>query len=783
MADLRYKVDVDVGGATQNLDRLKQNVGGLEQSFGKLKTLLGGLVAASTIRNLFSLSNALTDLSASTNISVQSIAGLGEALAQNGGRFDQANTAVIRFTETLGQAFEGSAKTQEAFARIGVSLEDLRTLSEQDLLRKTILGLGQVTDVGTRASLTAELFGRSLRGVDLAGVAGNLDSLTEQQREFAEAAQVAGDLNQRLGDTLRNLNNQVLIAIKPFIELAEAVTANTTALQKFLNFVVELGKIVLIAGAVLLLGKAIFALGAAFIGAGVAVFRLLSGIRNLFNILRNNVLTRAFLENLKAIPGVGDKVRVVINAMGTSIEKVKAAFGALAVGAAAAYAGLKSFFGFFKGDQTLNDMDAQLDSITSQFDELNRKTQEQRQVQEAAAKKAAEDAKRLREQIDGQIKSAEGILIAYRQTNAETQRRLEFENSVLRLTDQQKELKQAEFDAETTYLQEINRLLEVYNELRLKGANASDLKAVTDQLKAVTEEYQRQLPIVEQLVKARQDELRVLEDQRKVQQALESSTGFLDRLNESIRDAGIEFARMNLDGLDRQLFDIRNRINQDLSNEIKKLQALMTDTNAAEIQRQIDGITAASRAALEAQEELARRTFEQQRSFSDGWRKAFNEYRDNATNAARQAQRIFSTVTRTMEDAIVNFAKTGKFEFKNFVNVILEELLRIQIQRTFANIFGATGRSGSSGSNILGSLFGGFFATGGMIPPGRFGVVGERGPELVQGPVDVTPLTGTSVTYNINAVDASSFKALVARDPAFIHAVAMQGSKSMPNRR
>jgi hypothetical protein len=69
-----------------------------------------------------------------------------------------------------------------------------------------------------------------------------------------------------------------------------------------------------------------------------------------------------------------------------------------------------------------------------------------------------------------------------------------------------------------------------------------------------------------------------------------------------------------------------------------------------------------------------------------------------------------------------------------------------------------------------------------MIPPGRFGVVGERGPEFVSGPASVTPMAATNVTYNINAVDAASFKAMIARDPAFIHAVAMQGSKSVPGR-
>jgi len=81
-------------------------------------------------------------------------------------------------------------------------------------------------------------------------------------------------------------------------------------------------------------------------------------------------------------------------------------------------------------------------------------------------------------------------------------------------------------------------------------------------------------------------------------------------------------------------------------------------------------------------------------------------------------------------------------------------------------------------------LFAGFFANGGMIPAGSFGIAGEAGPELISGPATVTPLGGGgAVTYNINAVDASSFKQMVARDPGFIHAVASQGARKVPARR
>jgi hypothetical protein len=96
------------------------------------------------------------------------------------------------------------------------------------------------------------------------------------------------------------------------------------------------------------------------------------------------------------------------------------------------------------------------------------------------------------------------------------------------------------------------------------------------------------------------------------------------------------------------------------------------------------------------------------------------------------------------------------------------------------SIFSGGGDSGGGFFSGVSDLFSGFFANGGMIPQGRFGIAGEAGPELIGGPASVTPMSGTTVTYNINAVDAASFKSMIAADPAFIHAVAQQGGRNMP---
>jgi len=140
-----------------------------------------------------------------------------------------------------------------------------------------------------------------------------------------------------------------------------------------------------------------------------------------------------------------------------------------------------------------------------------------------------------------------------------------------------------------------------------------------------------------------------------------------------------------------------------------------------------------------------------------------------------------------MEDMIVNFAKTGKLEWKGFVNSMLEELLRSQIKQTMASLFNVGGMGQGASGSILGGLLG--FASGGVIPTNRPVLVGEKGPEILTNAGGRTVIPNdafsgsSSVTYNISAVDAMSFKQMIASDPGFIHAIAMQGGKSTPTRR
>ena len=156
---------------------------------------------------------------------------------------------------------------------------------------------------------------------------------------------------------------------------------------------------------------------------------------------------------------------------------------------------------------------------------------------------------------------------------------------------------------------------------------------------------------------------------------------------------------------------------------------------------------------------------------------------------------MFKTMTQSMEDQLINLFKTGKFGWQDMLSAWLEELARSGIRNSIASIFGAAG-GGSGGGGIISTLWSGAksllgFADGGTIPTNEPVLVGERGPELITNAkgYQVTPNSSlnngsasTNITYNINAVDALSFKQMIAADPTFIYAISQQGAKSLPNR-
>jgi len=157
----------------------------------------------------------------------------------------------------------------------------------------------------------------------------------------------------------------------------------------------------------------------------------------------------------------------------------------------------------------------------------------------------------------------------------------------------------------------------------------------------------------------------------------------------------------------------------------------------------------------------------------------------------------FGSAVKGLVDGLATSLMEGKDilgNFKDFFKTIVKEMIAqairlAVIQPILQSIFGMFGY------NIGFTQTGGIEsitkrAAGGPVMRNKPYVVGELGPELFvpsqagqivnNNEMGMMGGRGTAVTYNINAVDAASFKQLVARDPEFIYRVSRVGQRRQP---
>jgi len=202
------------------------------------------------------------------------------------------------------------------------------------------------------------------------------------------------------------------------------------------------------------------------------------------------------------------------------------------------------------------------------------------------------------------------------------------------------------------------------------------------------------------------------------------------------------------------------------------------------------------RAEIKKQKEETEDTTTAMQKYKDALGKVFDEAKEkfNAiSETVKLTTSLFGTLKRGIGDAFAD-ALLGARSLKeslgdlarNVLRQLISGLIQIGLQVFVFDVLAekirkarneadkltsslkrqALVKTATSFLGPIGSFFGGFFADGGRIQSGQFGVVGEAGPEVVTGPANVTPMdelaTGsTNVTFNISTIDATDFDTLL----------------------
>ena len=733
-----------IGGFGANAGKMTSAISGIVGGLGGMATIAGTAATAFVGLGLkaIALADELSDVSDATGITAGALNNFKNSLVDAGGKTEDFSTLALKLNQNLGDAAVGNEKAQQAFQKLGVYVRDAggNIRNTGDVLRDAVGKLAAIEDPAKRASLAVDIFGKTAAKLDFTKLnAGN---------DFAKDAQIAQLAKYQTAiDAISKSVNDSLIT--SFGKLAIAIDNAQKKAQKAEDEANARGNTRMpTPGAV---GQSAAVVNPFGLGGAPAGERQMSDREKAkFELAKK--LTEAYKDQgreMRRLENIG-KEATAGDFGGDSEAKIKAAAES-------------------QKRITQSIIDSQRFAALAGQDAIT--AEELRGANERIAidAKAAGDIKNIQINLAQDIKKITEDVRANDKIS----------------TGQQN----AEIAAKAKELQS-KSALEIQ---KIKEKSVKDAADYTMKMNAKIfseEEAQRQ--------KTRDE---TVAEEERLNKLFETGRKITEQAAEQNRELSTK-AKLILDSVtmtDRERANAEElfKIEQDRLALLKQIADTYGNEEFAKRtaeEKKINDLLNQRKATAVANQEA---TAKQQEDFSAGWEKSYRQYVENGKNSFSQAGSAFSTLSRGFEDSMVKFVQTGKLSFKDLFNDLIAQAVRAQSNKLLSSLLNSAG-------GFLGSFFGGStmagaavmglpgYAAGGNIPAGQLSVVGERGPELFlpkqAGTIVPNNMLGggqtnnTAVTYNIQAVDASSFRSLIARDPEFIHNVSEQGRRSMPIR-
>jgi lambda family phage tail tape measure protein len=197
IAQLAVKLALETSEFIQGIEKATNALGKISEKIEQTATI-GAAAFAGLVYKSLEFSDQISDLSDATGISIAKILQLSDALEMSGGHFDDASKVVEKFAANIDAALQTSKPMRDAFDRIGVSVKDLKTLTTEDLLKKTTAGIAKLGDEASMTGAKVTLFGKGMRGVDMKAFNEEVQKGAEEYQKYQDAIATTADMHDKL---------------------------------------------------------------------------------------------------------------------------------------------------------------------------------------------------------------------------------------------------------------------------------------------------------------------------------------------------------------------------------------------------------------------------------------------------------------------------------------------------------------------------------------------------------------------------------------------------------
>jgi len=749
-----YKIVVDVQGE-QQVNKLKNSIGGLG-------TALAGIGFGAFIVGAARFADQISDIASATGLAAGQVNAFALAVKEAGGDFADAGTLINRFYTNLGEAADDqSSKAAQALQKVGIGLKELQTLSEGELLSKTLGQLDAMKEGADRTRLGIEIFGKAFGKID--------PKVLNEIFKTQDVAKLEAEL-KKVADTTQQIENAFFTLQQATIEVLGQILGKTGDFKLELE---DAKKIIIGVGAAfgIIFGQKLLTSVLTLVGYLANLNKVLAGTVVVSNLLGKNPLWK-ILAGLAATAGIG---AAVWNEYEDEIKKVLGTTDDLAKAT----------------DKLKADASKPVEPPKGgAFPEATGVPEKEAEARKQAALAAQATTKQM------ELQNAEANKL-----------RQQVIDTIGIESDRANNIK-ANLEAEKEARLQVNDLEAKINEEKAKGAKAN--QAVIVELEKQIQQVKTQKDETIKLNDAEYARLQVLKEQERAIANQKAQNQLL--LSDAI--ANEEYliqlrkakGQITQEDANKEIENAKLRLTYEsqvktITDEINKLKEQGDKADKDRIKNLQDQLV-----LLGQQFEQDKKNIETKRAgdkaIAEGYEGGMITALENIAKGftpVQMAQDAVMSAWGNITRALDTFAETGKFKFSDFARSVIKD---ISLMITKMLVFQAIGTALNAifpGSTTLMKIFG--REKGGPVEGNQPYIVGEKGPELFvpksagsvipnnklgmesqatgTGRVEA-PIYNSYVTNNISALDSKSVAQLFAENRKVLLGTVQMAQRELP---
>lgn len=237
-------------GVVLGLDtaEFNKNLGIANNALKQFATVAGASLTAVGLTAL-KYADQINDVAKANEVAVETVLELSTALTLNGGEAENVGKLFSSLANKLDEAGTGNKKAEESFAKLGVSISDIKKLTPDELFRKTLNSLAQIENPMTRNAMAMELFGKAIKGIDIKGMNADLEKTKGAFDGTAESFKKIGegfDTLDRIFIKMKSgFSEELGGAFKAWTQGAERFVQMLIAAKEGLKDLISIGDVIL----------------------------------------------------------------------------------------------------------------------------------------------------------------------------------------------------------------------------------------------------------------------------------------------------------------------------------------------------------------------------------------------------------------------------------------------------------------------------------------------------------------------------------------------------------